>query len=64
MIAPVQPRRHKQVTIVPAINIPMKMDKKACLNFNPKRTAVSEPVQAPVRGRGTATKESLYKTVF
>ena len=54
----VQPRRVAQVTITPAINIPMKIDKKACLNFSPKRTAISEPVQAPVMGRGIATNST------
>ena len=53
--APTHPSKERQVTIVPAISIPMKMDRKACLNFRPKRTAASEPVQAPVTGRGIAT---------
>ena len=44
-----------QVTITPAINIPARMEIKACLNFKPKRAAASEPVQAPVMGRGMAT---------
>ena len=35
-----------------------EIDKKAYLNFRPKRTAASEPVQAPVTGRGTATNNT------
>jgi hypothetical protein len=56
--APLQPRRLKQVTITPAINIPIRIDKKAYLNFKPKRTATIEPVQAPVNGRGMATNNA------
>jgi hypothetical protein len=55
IIAPTQPRRLRQVTIMPAINIPIEIDNKACLNFKPKRTAATEPVQTPVTGRGIAT---------
>lgn len=32
------------------------MERKACLNSIPRRKATSAPVQAPVTGRGTATK--------
>ena len=58
IIAPTQPRRDRQVIIMPAIHIPMRMDRKACLNLSPKRTAASEPVQAPVTGRGIATNSA------
>ena len=54
----VKPRRDKHVTIVHAINIPMEIDKKACLNLSPKITAASDPVQAPVTGRGMATNST------
>ena len=37
---------------------PIKIDKKACLNFKLNRTATSEPVQAPVTGRGMATNNA------
>ncbi len=56
--APAQPRRHRRVTIMPAMNTPIKIDKIACLNFKPKRTAANEPVQAPVTGRGMATNNA------
>ena len=53
--APTQPRRHRQVTIAPAIITPQKMEKKAWLNLSPKMKAATEPVQAPVAGSGIAT---------
>ena len=56
--APAQPSKERQVTIMPAMNTPIKIDRKACLNFKPKRTAVSEPVQTPVAGRGIATNNA------
>ena len=43
------------MTMAPAIHTPAKIDNKACLNFIPKIVAASEPVQAPVTGRGIAT---------
>ena len=54
--APTQPRRHRQVTMAPAMITPERIDKKAYLNFNPSRKAAIDPVQAPVMGRGIATK--------
>ena len=58
IIAPSQPSRLRQVTMTPAIKTPIKIDKKAYLKFKPKRTAASEPVQAPVIGRGMATNSA------
>ncbi len=54
----VTPSKQRQVTIIPAMSTPMKIDKIACLNFRPKRTASSEPVQAPVTGKGIATNNA------
>jgi len=52
------PRRHKRVTITPAMNTPKVMERKASLNFSPKRKAAIEPVQAPVPGKGIAIKSA------
>jgi len=40
------------------MQMPTRMAKKACLNLMPKIVAASEPVQAPVTGRGTATNST------
>ena len=46
------------VTMPPAIHMPIKINSKACLNSTLKIVAASEPVQAPVIGRGTATNKA------
>ena len=40
------------------MHTPMKIDNSACLNFIPKIIAASEPVQAPVTGKGIATNNT------
>ncbi len=54
----VTPSKQRQVTIMPAMSTPIKIDNMACLNFKPRSTASSEPVQAPVIGKGIATNNA------
>jgi len=51
-ITPVVPR----VTTIPARISPTVISGAAVLNFTPKTWAISEPVQPPLPGSGTATK--------
>ena len=44
IMAPAQPSRLRLVTMAPAIATPIAIDRKACLNGIPNRTAISEPV--------------------
>jgi len=44
------------VTITPAISIPKTIRGNAFLIGTPKTKATKEPVQAPVKGNGIATK--------
>ena len=53
-----QPKRVALVTMTPAINTPIEIDVIECLKLSPKSTAASEPVQAPVIGRGMATNNA------
>ena len=55
--------------MAPAIQTPMKIDNRACLNLISKIVAASEPVQAPVTGKGIAINNAspirLYlSTIF
>lgn len=45
IMAPIQPSRQRQVTIVPAIITPQRMDKIEHLNFMPMRKAAIEPAR-------------------
>ncbi len=45
-----------KVTITPAIITPTRINGKAFLKGTPKTKAATEPVQAPVTGKGIATK--------
>jgi hypothetical protein len=44
------------VTTIPAIKTPETIASNACLNLTPKTNAAAQPDQAPVAGRGIATK--------
>ena len=48
--------RLANVTMVPDINIPANMDGTACFRGILNRKAATQPVHAPVTGRGIATK--------
>lgn len=50
------PLKVNKVTIIPAPIIPNKIKKLAFLIGMPKRKAAKAPVQAPVIGKGMATK--------
>lgn len=45
------------VTMLAAINTPAATAAKAGRNLKPRRKAMAQPVQAPVMGRGKATKK-------
>ena len=69
MAAPHQPIIVRVVTIAPAISTPAAMARKARQKGNPSRKARIAPVQAPVKGRGIATKivsprVSYLSTIF
>ena len=51
-----------KLTIIPAIITPAAIKLKARQNGMPKITAAKAPVQAPVKGSGTATKGSKAKS--
>lgn len=53
------------VTTIPAISTPSSADKNAFHGFIPITAATSEPVQAPVTGRGIAmNKQSPQNEYF
>ena len=54
----IHPSWVRQVTITPAISTPRKIDSNARLKLIPRTTAATEPVQAPVIGRGVATNNT------
>lgn len=47
-----------KVTIVPAMNTPKAIEGKAFLNGILNKKEITEPVQAPVTGNGTATNKT------
>jgi hypothetical protein len=53
--------------MAPAIQVPIKIDNRACLKSILKIVATNEPVQAPVTGSGMATRNpsriSLYISI-
>ena len=57
-----------RVTTTPAIKTPSKADKNAFQGFIPITAATSEPVQAPVTGRGIAINkqrpQNEYFSIF
>ena len=57
MINPKIPSKLKIVTIIPAQQIPMKMQIKLGTNFIPNKYAATLPVQAPVIGSGIITNK-------
>lgn len=56
IIAPQIPSKERVVTITAAMNTPKRIDIMALWNLMLKRNAATEPVQAPVMGKGMATK--------
>lgn|SRR5690554_5218854 len=46
----------RAVTTIPAIMMPRAIAGNACLNLIPNTNAAAQPDQAPVAGRGMATK--------
>jgi hypothetical protein len=44
------------VTIAPAMSTPAAMAAKDGQNLKPSKKATAQPVQAPVKGKGMATK--------
>ncbi len=53
---PVVERHDIRVTITPAVRTPITTPVSAYLKLRPMRNAAIEPVQAPVIGKGSATK--------
>ncbi len=50
------PSDQRTVTMTPAMSTPIEMERKEGQKLNLERTAIIEPVQAPVIGRGMQTK--------
>lgn len=54
----------KNVTMMPAIITPAKIERNAFLNGNFKTSAAAVPVQAPVSGSGIATNVISAKSLY
>jgi len=52
----------KQTTITPAIKTPKTIKGRARLIGTPKTKAAKDPVQAPVKGKGIATRITKAKS--